>query len=90
MFEKHKKLIAKYLGLVLQHQPDLVGLSPDDDGWVNTELLLKSMNKAGRRCNREQLETVVAADKRFQFNKDNSQIRAAPGLSLNFNTGLDG
>ena len=84
MFEKHKKVISKYLSLVLRHQPELIGLNLDKAGWVETEVLLKAMNRAGRRCNREQLEEVVRDNdkQRFQFNENKTRIRATQGHSL--------
>ncbi|MFK7818461.1 MAG: RNA 2'-phosphotransferase [Planctomycetaceae bacterium] len=84
MFEKHKKVISKYLSLVLRHQPELIGLELDKAGWVETDKLLKAMNRAGRRCNREQLEEVVRDNdkQRFQFNENKTRIRATQGHSL--------
>lgn len=91
MSEKHKKVISKYMSLVLRHQPELIGLKPDEAGWVQTEDLLRNMNRAGRRCNREQLEEVVATNdkQRFEFNADKTQIRASQGHSINVELGYE-
>lgn len=89
MFEKHKKVISKYMSLVLRHQPELIGLELDEAGWVNVDELLFAMNRAGRRCNREQMEEVVRDNdkQRFQFNEDKSRIRATQGHSLSVDLG---
>lgn len=89
MFEKHKKVISKYMSLVLRHKPELIGLKPDKAGWVNVDELLFAMNRAGRRCNREQMEEVVRDNdkQRFQFNDDKSLIRATQGHSLEVDLG---
>ena len=91
MFEKHKKVISKYLSLVLRHQPEMIGLELDATGWVDVNDLLKQMNKAGRRCTREQLETVVRDNdkQRFQFNEMNTRIRATQGHSLDIDLGYE-
>lgn len=89
MYEKLKKKISKYLSLVLRHQPDVLGLQLDEAGWTDANILLKKMNAAGRRCNREQLETVVRENdkQRFQFNEDRTKIRATQGHSIEVDLG---
>lgn len=91
MYEKLKKKISKYLSLVLRHQPEVLGIELDEAGWTDVAHLLKKMNAAGRRCNREQLETVVRDNdkQRFQFNEDGTRIRATQGHSIDVELGYE-
>lgn len=91
MYEKLQRRISKYLSLVLRHQPDVIGLQLDDAGWADVDDLLKRMNAAGRRCTREQLETVVRENdkQRFQFSEDKTRIRAAQGHSIDVELGYE-
>lgn len=91
MYEKLQRKISKYLSLVLRHQPDAIGLTLDEAGWTEVGDLLKRMNAAGRRCTREQLETVVRENdkQRFQFNEDKTRIRATQGHSVDVDLGYE-
>jgi len=44
MNEKEIKHISKFLSLVLRHQPQLIGINLDEQGWVNVDELLKQAN----------------------------------------------
>ena len=75
---------SKFLSLLLRHKPETVGLKLDAQGWANTNELLQKINQTGRQISPELLDQIVETNdkKRFVFNEDKSQIRAAQGHSL--------
>jgi putative RNA 2'-phosphotransferase len=82
-----KKNIVKYskfLSLILRHQPEIIGLSLDENGWAEVSQLIELANKQGTALTPELLEEVVATNdkKRFAFNADKSRIRASQGHSI--------
>lgn len=84
MDTKKTKSLSKFLSLILRHKPQIIGLSLDESGWADTEILLQKMNLAGRVVDLKLLEHVVETNekKRFAFNGDKSKIRANQGHSI--------
>lgn len=74
---------SKFLSLVLRHQPEVVGLSLDKEGWVEIDALLAAMTTHGKAIDRRLLMEVVADNdkKRFTISDDGLRIRAAQGHS---------
>jgi len=91
MDQKKLKKISKFLSLVLRHQPEMIGLSLDNSGWVEIEkLLTKAANhRRGHKISRDLLETVVNTNdkKRFEISADGIRIRARQGHSVNVDLG---
>jgi putative RNA 2'-phosphotransferase len=83
--------ISKFLSLVLRHQPELIGLSLNSEGWANVTDLLKLSEKHGRKITRDMLNTVVATNskKRFAFSEDHQMIRASQGHSIEVALGYE-
>ncbi|WP_434339541.1 RNA 2'-phosphotransferase [Motilimonas cestriensis] len=83
-----KKLnkISKFLSFVLRHKPEAIGLTLDDNGWVNIDNLINKSNKSGEvsSINRELIQEVVDTSdkKRFIFSDDGQNIRANQGHSI--------
>lgn len=75
--------ISKFLSYVLRHKPESISLTLDQDGWVSVDELLLHANRHGKKLTRELLEYVVENNnkKRFTFNAEHTQIRAAQGHS---------
>lgn len=75
---------SKFLSLVLRHKPEEIGITLAPGGWVDVDVLLDSMAKAGRPLTRSKLEEVVRTNekKRFSFSEDGTRIRAAQGHSV--------
>ena len=75
---------SKFLSLVLRHQPELIGLTLDENGWVSVEELLKQIQTKGYHLSSRQLKELVDANdkKRFVFSEDGQWIRAAQGHSI--------
>ncbi|WP_145178486.1 RNA 2'-phosphotransferase [Rubripirellula lacrimiformis] len=75
---------SKFLSLVLRHQPEVVGMSLDDEGWLDIDELIANSNKHGKPLTIEALHEVVATNdkKRFALSEDGLRIRASQGHSV--------
>lgn len=75
---------SKFLSLILRHQPELIGLKLDKNGWADIETLLYLSAAANKSITWTELEKIVAeSDKqRFAFNEDHTMIRANQGHSV--------
>jgi putative RNA 2'-phosphotransferase len=84
MDEKRKKKISKFLSLILRHQPEVVGLSLDENGWAEVEKLIKACTAHGESFTRSELDEVVETNdkKRFAFDETGRKIRASQGHSI--------
>lgn len=90
MTESQKKKTSKFLSYVLRHQPELIGLNLDENGWANVdELIAKSTNDTQGFTFEELNEIVETNDKkRFVFNEDKTRIRANQGHSIGIDLNL--
>lgn len=84
---KSKKTListSKFLSLVLRHQPEVVGLNLDHEGWLDINELIANANERGEDITLELLhEVVVTNDKqRFALSDDGLRIRASQGHSV--------
>ena len=75
--------VSKYLSYILRHEPESIGLSVDEQGWLNIGDLIVSANQNGQSLTREVIEQVVDASdkKRFTISENGLYIRAAQGHS---------
>jgi len=82
---KDLKTLSKFISLVLRHNPALIGIAMDSEGWVDVnELITKSKTQHQHFDFKLLEEVVVTSDKqRFAFNADKSKIRANQGHSIN-------
>lgn len=78
------KSTSKFLSLVLRHQPEVIGVTLDDEGWLSVELLISQANQSGKRLTRKLIEEVVAncEKQRFTLSEDGQRIRANQGHSI--------
>lgn len=81
--------ISKFLSLVLRHQPEIIGIQLDQNGWADIEELLDRAKKHGIQFDRELLNHIVATNskKRFAFNATLDKIRASQGHSIEIELG---
>jgi len=88
--EKRTVRVSKFLSLVLRHQPETVGITLDEAGWVDVDELIAACAAKGRRFSRAELDHVVATNnkKRFAFSADGRRIRASQGHSVTVELGL--
>ncbi|KAA1258056.1 RNA 2'-phosphotransferase [Rubripirellula obstinata] len=79
---------SKFLSLVLRHQPEVVGMKLDEEGWLDIDELISSANQRGKQLTLELVHEVVATNdkKRFALSDDGLRIRASQGHSI---TGVD-
>ncbi|CAM1343717.1 RNA 2'-phosphotransferase [Tenacibaculum amylolyticum] len=84
MNEKEIKKISKFLSLLLRHQPSLIGLELDENGWADIEELINKSKKKKKHFSKQDLEKIVAENdkQRFSFNKEKTKIRANQGHSI--------
>ncbi len=74
--------ISKLVSLLLRHNPDLGGLSPDEGGFVPLDDLLDSVVKImGEGCSREEVLNVILSD-RERFEVVGGKVRARYGHSF--------
>lgn len=75
---------SKFLSLVLRHKPEEIGILLDDAGWVDVNVLLSALKKAGKALSLTELEEIVESNnkKRFAFSTDRKRIRASQGHSV--------
>jgi putative RNA 2'-phosphotransferase len=83
MDAKRETHVSKFLSLVLRHRPDLLRITLDEQGWTDTETMLRAMQPS-LPVTRDELDFVVAnnAKQRFEFNADKTRIRASQGHSI--------
>jgi putative RNA 2'-phosphotransferase len=84
MTENETKHASKFLSLVLRHEPERVGLSLGDAGWIGVDESLRAVNQHGISLTLDQLKHIVATSdkKRFAFSEDGLRIRASQGHSV--------
>ena len=75
---------SKFLSLVLRHQPEVVGMQLDPEGWLPIVDLIENANRQGKQLTLELLHEVVASceKKRFSLSEDGLKIRANQGHSV--------
>jgi putative RNA 2'-phosphotransferase len=75
---------SKFLSLVLRHQPEVVGMQLDPEGWLLIDELIENANRSGTHLSLELLHEVVATSdkRRFALSEDGLRIRANQGHSV--------
>jgi putative RNA 2'-phosphotransferase len=81
--------VSKRLAYVLRHRPDSIGISLDDAGWVDIDVLVAALRSHGAAVRRRDLEQLVDRDEkgRYLLDETNNRIRANQGHSLQVNLG---
>jgi len=84
MNEKEAIRTSKFLSLILRHEPQQVGITLDEAGWVGVQELLEAVNRHGVKLTLDELKYVVDTNtkKRFAFSEDGQRIRASQGHSV--------
>ncbi len=91
MNERTRTRFSKFLSLVLRHQPQLVGVTLSDAGWVEVAHLLKQCEKHRKAISRAMLDEIVTTSpkQRFAFSEDGLRIRASQGHSVDVDLGYE-
>lgn len=82
MDERRTVRVSKYLAKHLRHQPERIGLTPDEAGWVEIDTLLTAAADHGFPVTREELDHVVAANDKRRFAVEGTRIRASQGHTI--------
>jgi putative RNA 2'-phosphotransferase len=80
--------VSKYLSRHLRHQPERIGLTLDEGGWVEIAALLSACVSHGFRITREELDHVVTTNDKQRFAVEGTRIRASQGHSVPVDLGL--
>lgn len=75
---------SKYLSLLLRHNPGLIGLQLDPNGWARIDELVERSGHAGRPLTRETIGEIVRDNdkRRFSISEDGERIRANQGHTI--------
>ncbi|WP_329346326.1 RNA 2'-phosphotransferase [Streptomyces microflavus] len=82
MDERRTVKVSKYLSAHLRHQPERIGLTLDDNGWVAVGTLLDAAARHGFPVTRAELDHVVAVNDKRRFTVDGDRIRANQGHTV--------
>lgn len=84
MNEKDSIRLSKFLSLVLRHRPEQIGITLNEQGWTEVDVLIQQMNRKGMAITPEKLQQVVETNNknRFAFNETKTKIRASQGHSV--------
>lgn len=82
---------SRFISRALRHEPALLGISLDPEGWASVTDLLKGLKASGFPINRIMLHAIVKEDKkgRYSLSPDKRKIRANHGHSVEVNLGLE-
>jgi putative RNA 2'-phosphotransferase len=74
---------SKFLSYILRHKPQAIGITLDNEGWVDVSALIEGAARYGRALDETLIREVVAGNdkKRFSLSPDGARIRAAQGHS---------
>ncbi|MFG2498304.1 RNA 2'-phosphotransferase [Streptomyces sp. NPDC048441] len=80
--ERRTVKVSKYLSRHLRHQPERIGITLDESGWVRIDTLIAAATAHGFRFTRAELEHVVTANDKQRFAVAEGRIRASQGHSV--------
>jgi putative RNA 2'-phosphotransferase len=83
--------VSKYLSKHLRHQPDRIGLTLEEGGWVAVDVLLEACARNHFAISETELREVVAKNdkQRFTLDEDSRRIRANQGHSVEVDLQLE-
>ncbi|MFB7300139.1 MULTISPECIES: RNA 2'-phosphotransferase [Streptomyces] len=82
MDERRTVKVSKYLSKHLRHQPERIGITLDENGWVGVETLLSAAALHGFTISRAELDHVVTVNDKRRFTVDGDRIRANQGHTV--------
>jgi len=70
--------ISKYLTFILRHEPQSIGLTPDENGYLKIDELVHRANESGKSITGEQVRQVLEQQEQplFAVSEDGQMIRA--------------
>ncbi|MEH0634873.1 MULTISPECIES: RNA 2'-phosphotransferase [Streptomyces] len=88
MDERRTVRVSKYLSKHLRHQPERIGLTLDESGWVRIDTLIEAAATHGFHFTRAELDHVVVANDKQRFAVEGDRIRASQGHTVDVDLGL--
>lgn len=88
MNERRTVRVSKYLSKHLRHQPERIGLTLDEGGWVGIDTLIEAAAAHGFGFTRAELDHVVEANDKQRFAVEGDRIRASQGHTVEVDLGL--
>ncbi len=84
------KTLSKFLSLVLRHQPETIGLTLDQAGWISLPELVMKARSHGKAITEDDIHRIATncEKQRFTISPDGTRIRAAQGHSVTVALGL--
>ncbi|MEU5372236.1 RNA 2'-phosphotransferase [Streptomyces sp. NPDC005951] len=82
MDERRTVKVSKYLSKHLRHQPERIGITLDENGWVGVETLLSAAALHGFAISRAELDHVVTVNDKRRFAVEGDRIRAHQGHTV--------
>ncbi|MFI7324537.1 RNA 2'-phosphotransferase [Streptomyces rubiginosohelvolus] len=82
MDERRTVKVSKYLSKHLRHQPERIGITLDENGWVGVETLLSAAALHGFTISRAELDHAVTVNDKRRFTVDGDRIRANQGHTV--------
>ncbi|MFF5357962.1 RNA 2'-phosphotransferase [Streptomyces scabiei] len=88
MDERRTVRVSKYLSKHLRHQPERIGLTLDEGGWIGIDRLIEAAAAHNFPFTRAELDHVVAANDKQRFAVQGDRIRASQGHTVDVDLGL--
>ncbi|RMD68377.1 MAG: hypothetical protein D6822_07075, partial [Cyanobacteria bacterium J149] len=88
--EQQRSRLSKFLTLILRHQPHLVDMTLDTEGWSSISVveLAERIAQSSEKLNwvtEEIIEEIVQSDPKNRYEIKDSRIRATYGHSVSIN-----
>ncbi len=79
--------VGRFISLILRHHPESVGITLDEHGWADTDILTERVARKWKGFSFADLERIVRENnkQRYSFNEDKTRIRANQGHSVTVN-----
>jgi putative RNA 2'-phosphotransferase len=82
MNERRMIRISKYLSKHLRHEPERIGITLDEHGWVPVDVLLRAAADHGFTITAAELWQVVEGNDKQRYAIEDGRIRASQGHSV--------
>lgn len=78
---------SRYMSKILRHDPDHAGISLDKNGWVDSNTLIEKLNIPKEKLGLDYIIEINSGN-RFEYNTEETKVRAYQGHSVNVDTEL--
>jgi len=76
--------LGRFISKILRHNPAVIGITLDENGWADVDELIGGISKKDRSIDRITLDRIVRENNknRYSYNADKTKIRANQGHSV--------